>query len=91
MTLWQTIRVAVHALLRNKLRSFLTTLGIGEPTFRRHSSGETGTPHTKKGIPRAIRSFGRMDFPGGRNSIGRAWWRNARHPVSFSTVVLSLF
>ena len=23
----------------------------GEPTFRRHSPGETGTPHTKKGIP----------------------------------------
>jgi putative ABC transport system permease protein len=28
MSLWQTIRVAVRALARNKLRSFLTTLGI---------------------------------------------------------------
>ncbi len=28
MNLWQTIRVAVRALRRNKLRSFLTTLGI---------------------------------------------------------------
>ena len=28
MSLWQTIRVAVKALKRNKLRSFLTTLGI---------------------------------------------------------------
>jgi putative ABC transport system permease protein len=28
MTVWVTIRVAVRALLRNKMRSFLTTLGI---------------------------------------------------------------
>ncbi len=28
MNIWQTTRVAVRALLRNKLRSFLTTLGI---------------------------------------------------------------
>jgi putative ABC transport system permease protein len=28
MSLWQTMRVALRALLRNKLRSFLTTLGI---------------------------------------------------------------
>jgi putative ABC transport system permease protein len=28
MSLWQTIRVALRALMRNKLRSFLTTLGI---------------------------------------------------------------
>src|SRR5580704_3739843 len=28
MNLWQTIRVALRAILRNKLRSFLTTLGI---------------------------------------------------------------
>jgi putative ABC transport system permease protein len=28
MNMWQTFRVAVRALLRNKLRSFLTTLGI---------------------------------------------------------------
>jgi putative ABC transport system permease protein len=28
MSFWQTIRVAVRALMRNKLRSFLTTLGI---------------------------------------------------------------
>jgi putative ABC transport system permease protein len=28
MNLWQTLRVAMRAILRNKLRSFLTTLGI---------------------------------------------------------------
>ena len=28
MNLWQTLRVALRAVLRNKLRSFLTTLGI---------------------------------------------------------------
>jgi putative ABC transport system permease protein len=28
MSIWQTIRVALRALMRNKLRSFLTTLGI---------------------------------------------------------------
>ena len=28
MNLWQTLRVALRAILRNKLRSFLTTLGI---------------------------------------------------------------
>ncbi len=28
MSMWQTIRVALRALLRNKLRSFLTTLGM---------------------------------------------------------------
>ena len=28
MSLWQTLRVAVRALQRNKLRSFLTTLGM---------------------------------------------------------------
>jgi putative ABC transport system permease protein len=28
MSIWQTVRVAVRALLRNKMRSFLTTLGI---------------------------------------------------------------
>src|SRR3954470_24685672 len=28
MSIWQTVRVAVRALLRNKTRSFLTALGI---------------------------------------------------------------
>src|SRR3954470_24426702 len=28
MSIWQTVRVAIRALLRNKLRSFLTALGI---------------------------------------------------------------
>ncbi|MGH7269881.1 MAG: ABC transporter permease, partial [Polyangiaceae bacterium] len=28
MNLWQTLRVALRAVLRNKMRSFLTTLGI---------------------------------------------------------------
>src|SRR4051812_4069939 len=28
MSIWQTVRVAIRALLRNKMRSFLTTLGI---------------------------------------------------------------
>jgi putative ABC transport system permease protein len=28
MTLWQTVRIALKALLRNKLRSFLTVLGV---------------------------------------------------------------
>lgn len=28
MTLWQTFRIAFRALLRNKMRSFLTTLGV---------------------------------------------------------------
>ncbi len=28
MTLLETLRVAIYAILRNKLRSFLTTLGV---------------------------------------------------------------
>ena len=34
MTLLETLRVAAHALMRNKLRSFLTALGVIMPVSR---------------------------------------------------------